>query len=146
MPKTFNPFAELDFAKFLAELKLPGVDFDQLGASYRKNLEAISAASQIAVEGTQSVVMRQGEILRESMDEYAKLLRQYGAPGSAEEAASKHAEAVKRTFEATLAHMREIGEMIAKTNQESLEILNKRVSELLDEVKSVAAKKTKAVA
>jgi len=146
MAKTFNPFGELDFTKFLNELKLPGVDFDQLGTSYRKNLEAMSAASQVAVEGTQSVVVRQSEILRESMEEYAKLLRQYGSPASAEEAAAKHAETVKRTFEATLAHMREIGEMIAKTNQESLEILNKRVSELLEEVKGLAAKKHKAAA
>jgi phasin family protein len=147
MPKQFNPFGELDFSKFMTELKMPGVDFDQVAAAYRKNLEAMTTASQVAVEGAQSVVMRQSEILRESMEEYAKLLRQYASPSSAEEAASMHAEAAKRTFEATLGHMREIGEMITKTNQESLEILNKRVSELLGEVKALATKKaTKAAA
>jgi len=141
MSKPFNPFAELDFSKFMAELKIPGVDFDQVASTYRKNLEAMTTASQVAVEGAQSVVKRQAELLRESMEEYAQLMRQYSTPASAEEAASKHAEAAKRTFEATLAHMREIGEMIAKTNQESLEIINKRVSELLDEVKALATKK-----
>ena len=147
MAKQFNPFGELDFSKFMTELKMPGVDFDQVAAAYRKNLEAMTTASQVAVEGAQSVVMRQSEILRESMEEYAKLLRQYASPSSAEEAASMHAEAAKRTFEATLGHMREIGEMITKTNQESLEILNKRVSELLNEVKTLATKKaTKAAA
>ncbi len=30
MSKPFNPFAELDFSKFMAELKIPGVDFDQV--------------------------------------------------------------------------------------------------------------------
>jgi phasin family protein len=141
MPKPFNPFGELDFSKFMTDLKMPGVDFDQVGASYRKNLEAMTTASQVAVEGAQSIVMRQSEIMRESMEEYAKLLSQYASPASAEEAASKHAEAAKRTFESTLTNMREIGEMITKTNQESLEILNKRVSELLDEVKALATKK-----
>ncbi|MGO8868402.1 MAG: phasin family protein [Alphaproteobacteria bacterium] len=141
MSKPFNPFAELDFSKFMAELKIPGVDFDQVASTYRKNLEAMTTASQVAVEGAQSVVKRQAELLRESMEEYAQLMRQYSTPASAEEAASKHADAAKRTFEATLAHMREISEMIAKTNQDSLEIINKRVSELLDEVKAMATKK-----
>ncbi|MFI4986025.1 MAG: phasin family protein [Alphaproteobacteria bacterium] len=146
MSKPYNPFGELDFSKFMSELKVPGFDLDQLAVSYRKNVEAITSASQVAVEGAQSVVKRQAEMLRESMEDYAKLLREYASPASPEEAASKHAEAAKRTFEATLAHMREISGLIAKTNNESLELLNKRVSELLDEVKTMAKAKTKAAA
>lgn len=144
MPKSFSPFAELDFSKFMSEFKMPGLDFDQFATSYRKNLEAMTSASQVAVEGAQLVVKRQAELLQETMEEYAQLLRQYSAPASAEEAASKHVDAAKRTFEATLNHMREISDMIAKTNQDSAEIINKRISELLEEVRSLTAKKAKA--
>jgi len=142
MPKSFNPFAELDFSKFMTEFKMPGVDFDQVTSTYRKNLEAMTAASQISVEGAQKVIKRQAELLQQTMEEYAQLLRQYSTPAAAEEAASKHVEAAKRTFEATLNHMREISDMIAKTNQESAEVINKRISELLEEVRALAAKST----
>lgn len=144
MPKPFNPFGELDFSKLMSELKMPGVDLNQVATSYRKNVEALTSASQVAVEGMQSVVKRQSEILRDSMEQYATLLREFAAPGSAEEAASKNAEIAKQTFETTLAHMREISELIAKANNESLEVINKRVSEMLDEVKALGKRKSKA--
>ena len=51
MSKAFNPFGEFDFTKYMAELKMPGVDIDQFATAYRRNLEAIASASQIAVEG-----------------------------------------------------------------------------------------------
>jgi phasin family protein len=144
MSKPFNPFAEFDFTKYVTELKVPGVDIDQLATAYRKNVEAIASASQVAVEGMQSVVKRQTEIARQSMEDYAKLLRELTAPATPEEAASRHADAAKRTFETTLAHMREISELIAKANQESLEVINKRVSEMLEEVQALAKKHAKA--
>ncbi len=146
MSKPFSPFGELDFSKYMSELKFPGVDLDQLANSYRKNIEAFTSASQVAVEGAQSVAKRQAEILRETMEEYGKLLREYSAPANAEEAAAKQAETAKRTFEATLTHMREISDMIAKTNNQSLELINKRVSELLEEVRAMTKPKTKAAA
>lgn len=143
MAKPFNPFGELDFSKLMGELKMPGVDLNQVAMSYRKNVEALTSASQVAVEGMQSVVKRQTEILRESMEEYAQLMREFSAPGSPEEAASRNAEVAKHTFETTLAHMREISELIAKTNNESLGVINKRVAEMLDEVKAFGKKKGK---
>jgi|SRR5208282_2537403 len=141
MNKAYHPFGEVDFTKFMAELKVPGLNVEQVADSYRKNVEALTEASQAAVEGLQAVVKRQTEILRESMEEYAILLRTYGAPTTPEEAASKQAELAKHTFENTLAHMKEIGELIHKANSDSLEVINKRVSEMLDEVKALSAKK-----
>jgi phasin family protein len=139
-----NPFAEVDLTKIMSEFKLPGMDMGQVADSYRKNVEAIASASQLAVEGMQAVVKRQTEILRESVEDYSRLLRDFATPASAEEAASKQAELAKHTFETALAHMREISEMIAKANNESLEVLNKRVSAMLDEVKVLAKKTSKA--
>ncbi|HYB10917.1 MAG TPA: phasin family protein [Alphaproteobacteria bacterium] len=141
MDKAYNPFGEIDFTKFMAELKVPGLNVEQVADSYRKNVEALTAASQAAVEGMQAVVRRQTEIMRESMEEYAALLRSYGTPTTPEQAASKQAELAKHTFENTFAHMKEIGELIAKANSDSLDVINRRVSEMLEEVKTLTAKK-----
>jgi phasin family protein len=141
MAKTFPPFPEMDFSKFMAELKLPSIDVNALTTSYRKNVEAMTAAAQVAGEGMQAVVKRQAEILREQVEEYAQLMRDFGTPASAEEAAAKQAELAKHSFETALVHLRELTQMIAKANSESLEVLNKRVSEMLEELKALTAKK-----
>lgn len=141
-----NPFAEIDFAKFMAELKMPGIAVDQIADSYCKNVEALTSASQVAIEGMQAIVKRQSEILRDSMEEYAQLLHDFSAPASPDEATSKQADLAKHTFETTLVHMREIGAMIAKANNDSLEVLNKRISAMLDEIKALANNKKKSKA
>ncbi|HUC63221.1 MAG TPA: phasin family protein [Alphaproteobacteria bacterium] len=136
-----NPFADIDYTKMFAEFKMPGINTDLVAESYRKNVEAISAASQVAIEGMQAVIKRQSEILRESVEEYAQLLRGYTAPTSPEEAAAKQAELAKHAYETTLAHLKELSDLIAKSNADSIELLNKRIGEMLDEVKGLAAKK-----
>ena len=136
-----NPFADIDYTKMFTEFKMPGINTDLVAESYRKNVEAISAASQVAIEGMQAVIKRQSEILRESVEEYAQLLRGYTAPTSPEEAAAKQAELAKHAYETTLAHLKELSDLIAKSNADSIELLNKRIGEMLDEVKGLAAKK-----
>ncbi len=141
MAKSVSAFPNVDFSKLMAQLKMPSVDAGQVAASYRKNVEAITSASQVAIAGMQAVSQRQAEILRESMEEYMRLLRELSSPASAQEAASKQAERARHAFETMLDHMREISEMITKTNNESLEVINKRVSEMLAEFKALAGKK-----
>jgi phasin family protein len=143
MNKPFSPFGDVDFGKLMGEFKMPGLATEAMVGAYRKNIEALTSASQVAVEGMQAVVKRQAEILRESMDEYARIVRDFSAPSSAEDAAAKQAELAKHTFETTLVHMRELGDMIAKTNKDSLEVLNHRIAEMMEEFKRSAKKATK---
>ena len=141
MIKNFAPFAEMDFTKYFSELKVPGFNPEQLAESYRKNLEAFATASQYAVEGAQAVAKRQAEILRDSFEEYSKLVRGLSAPASAEEAAAKQAEFAKQSFETSLARVRELSEIITKSSNASIEVLNRRVAEMLEEIKALTPKK-----
>lgn len=138
---TGNPFFDLDLGKMLGEFpRVPGVDVDAIMASQRKNLEAVTAANQLAVEGLQAVMRRQAEIMRQSVEEAGGIVNDLIAVGTPEEKAAKQAELVKATFEKTLANIRELSEMVAKSNSEAADVLSKRVSESLDELKSQIAK------
>ena len=63
-----NPFFDVDVSKFadvsklISEFKLPGVDVEFALASQQKNIQALTAANQLALEGFQAVVRRQSEI------------------------------------------------------------------------------------
>ena len=140
---TGNPFLDFDISKALGEIKMPGLDMDSIIATQRKNIEAVTAANQLAVEGLQAVIRRQTEILRQTLEEAGSAATEVIAAGSPEEKASKQAELVKAAFERTLANARELAEMVAKSNTEAADVLAKRVSESLEEVKSAISGKAK---
>jgi phasin family protein len=132
----------MDISKLTADYKLPGVDMDQLLVAQRKNIEALTAANQLAFEGMQAVLRRQTEILRQSMEQASSMVTELMATGAPEDKVAKNAELAKVAFEKALANMRELAEMVAKSNAEAAEVISKRVSESLDELK-VAVQKAK---
>ncbi|CDH46308.1 MAG: phasin family protein [Candidatus Competibacteraceae bacterium] len=147
----FNPFANVDFAKFdmnkfdmskmLGDLKIPGFDMEAAVAAQRKNIEALTAANQTAVQGMQAVAQRQAEILSQAMSEVSAVVQQLSSAGSnPQEMTAKQAELARKGFEQALANARELAEMVSKSNTEAFAIINKRVTESLQELKSLVVK------
>jgi phasin family protein len=130
------PFLENDFTKIFSEFKIPGFDMQALVATQRRNIEAVSAANQLAVEGVQAVMRRQGEILRQMVEESSTVLRDMMAAGAPEQKIAQQTELVKTAFEKALANLRELTEMVAKSNTEAADVLTKRIGESLTELKA----------
>jgi len=128
------------FQQFMQQYKLPGVDVDALMAGQRKNMEALTNANRVAFEGVQAVARRQSEILKETMDEATKAVEAISKSGSPPEAAAKQAEVAKDAFERALANMRELAEMVAKSQEEASTHVHARVSQSLDEFKNQVSK------
>ncbi|MBX9596211.1 MAG: phasin family protein, partial [Roseomonas sp.] len=56
-----------EMMKMLAEFRLPAMpDMEGLAQAQRRNLEALSAANRIALEGAQAVARRHMEIMQAS--------------------------------------------------------------------------------
>ncbi len=137
-----NPFANFDFSKFdptkmLGDLKLPGVDMEAMMAAQRKNIEAVVSANKVAIEGMQAVAKRQAEILAEYMGTFTSTAQQLAGSGSPQEMTGKQAELVKDAMEKALTNMRELAEMVGKSNTEAFEVINNRVHESLNELKGM---------
>lgn len=154
MAKSGNPFFDVDFSeifdprkfsemfdpqKFGESFKLPGVESQALLATQQKNLEAMTQANRIAFEGMQAVAQRQVEIMREAMEETSRSLNAIADAKSPEERFTKQVDVAKQTFEKALANLREIAEMNAKSNAEAMELINKRLSETMEEFKKAFA-------
>lgn len=145
--KPNNPFGDFDFSKMMdasklmKDFKLPGVDVEAVVSSQRRNLEALTAANQLAIEGMQAVAKRQTEILRQMMEEASQAVRDVMAAGSPEDKAARQTELVKDAFKRAIGNMRELAEMVSKSQGEAFEVINKRVTDSLDEIKGAVAKK-----
>jgi len=137
----FNPFKDLDVTKMMADMKLPVVGFDTVVEAQRKNIEALTAANQTAFEGFQALFQRQAEIVRTSVEEMTKATSDLWATVSPEEKAAKQADLVKKGYESAIANLREAIDMLAKTNTQAADLINKRVGESLDEMKVAVAKR-----
>ncbi|WP_200343822.1 phasin family protein [Rhodovibrio sodomensis] len=139
--KTGNPFLDQNFTemfdprKYMDQFQVPGLDNKGFMEAHRKNIEALTEANRVAFEGAQAMARRQTEIVREAMDEAAKAMTQVQGAGSNEERVAKQTEIAKNTFETALKHARELAEMSAKSQNEALELLNKRVAESFDEMR-----------
>jgi phasin family protein len=143
--KTQNPFLDFDFSKFAdlkalgTPFKVPGVDTEAVLEMQRKNIEALTAANRVAFEGAQAIAERQVEILRQVMTNTVEATKSLTEANSPQDRMAKQAELVQGGYETACANVRELTEMNAKANAEAAELITKRVSESLDEVKKAFA-------
>lgn len=137
--KDFDPTKMVEeLTKALKQYQLPGVNVEAVVESQKKNLEALTAANRVAFEGLQAVAKRQAEILQETMNEASKAVDSVAKAGSPPEMAAKQLEIAKQAFDRAIGNMRELAEMVAKSNEAAANTVNSRISATLDEIKELA--------
>ena len=145
-----NPFAVAmnqaksaaeDLTKMFADMKMPGMpDATALMEAHKRNLEVMSAANKIALEGAQTVAKRHMEIMQQTMAELSETLRSLTTTESPQEKASKQTEMLKQAYERAVANTKELADLIQHANGEALALLNKRFVEAVDEAKTLLSK------
>jgi phasin family protein len=135
-----SPYDLLDFTKLTSEFQIPGIDWQELIASQQKNLAALSRANQVMLEGAQAVMQREVEIMQKAMTEAMAASQEMMTPGDPSANAGKRFDVAKTSFETALANMRELAEMLGKSNREALDVINQRALEGFDEVRSAVEK------
>jgi phasin family protein len=130
-----------EMMKMFAEFRMPHFgDLEGLAQAQRRNLEALSAANRIALEGAQAVARRHMEIVQSSVTELTDAMRGMGSTDSPQDRAQRQAELMKSGYERAVTNMKEIADLIQKSNAEALGTLNKRFAEAMEEVKQMAVK------
>lgn len=139
--KTGNPFLDgdfgafMDFSKFAGQFQFPGIDSNVLMEAQKRNVEAVTAANRVALEGAQAVAQRQVEILRQAAEEATKVVSEMSKPGKIEDKWATQVALTKETYELAQANLRELTEIGVKSNGEAAELLNHRLTDALDEIK-----------
>jgi len=138
-PKTLADFG--DFGKLFTDMKLPAVpDMEAFVSASRRNIETLTAANKVALEGAQAVARRHMEIVQQSMAELTEAVRTLSTVEAPQAKAAKQAELLKSAYERAVANLKEIGDLIQNSNAEAVKLLNNRFAEAMDEVKALADK------
>lgn len=131
----FDPAGMMDRVTKMMDLSsVPGVDMAAVLASQKKNMEAIGEANRLALSGMQAVTTRQAQMLQEAMGETARAAGALASGGVSPGAATGQVELVKAAFERSLTNMRELAEMVARTNEEVTRTINERIADAVDEL------------
>jgi phasin family protein len=130
-----------DFSKMFEGLRMPAMpDMDLMLGAYRRNLEALSAANRVALEGAQQIARRNMEIMQQTMGEMTDAMRGLTAAESPQDRAGKQADMLKNAYERAVAHMKELADLIQRSNGEALDVLNQRFAEAMNEARTIADK------
>lgn len=135
-------FFDFDVTKFMADFRFRPLDVETLMACQRRNIEALSQANQVAVEGMQAVAKRQIEIARQTIEDVTTLLRDLAQPASTEDRIAKNTEYAKQFLEKSVSHGREITTLATKAGTEAADVLRKRACEGFDEIRDIAKQQT----
>lgn len=129
-----------DMTKAFGEFRLPGLDVEAVVATQQKNLEALTQANQLAVEGVRALAQRQAEIAQKAFAEASALVREWTQPGAPEERLARNVEAAKQAFETGLATARELNELTTKASTDVFSVITRRMSQGFDEMRLYAKK------
>jgi phasin family protein len=135
-----NMFAEM--TRRFSEMRFPTMipDGSLLLAAHRRNMEVLSAANRLALEGAQAVARRHMEIMQQTMTEFTEHARELSTADSPQQRAARQAELVKKSYERAIANIRDLSDLIQHSNAEALGVLSQRFTEAIDEVKALLDK------
>ena len=114
-----------DLKKLIEKFQLPSLDIGALIDWQRKDMEALTEASQQASEGIKALVARRNEILRETLAEWQAAVKD----ATSAEAISKRADVAKQGIEKAIADFRELFEMEAQSRNNAWKIVQERMQE-----------------
>ena len=122
-----------DFFKSFSDFKVPSVDFNNVFAIHRRNLEAFSAANQVVSEGFQAYARRQAEITQENVERTLEAAKELFSASTPEAGVAKQTQFAKDLLQRSVDNMRELSEMASKSNVEAIDLLSKRAVETIEE-------------
>jgi phasin family protein len=140
MPDARTPFFDFDVTKIFADFRFRPFDVEAVWAAQRRNIEALNQANQLAVEGVHALAKRQIEMTQQALEDFSTHVREMTQPSTTEDRITKHTEFTKKMIDKGLTHGREVVQLAAKAGTEASEVLQKRTTEGLDEMKVFACK------
>lgn len=145
MPVPSNPFAE--FTKTLnemkwpsfnmPEMKWPAVDVNAFADMQKRNFEAMAKANHVAMDGFRALVERQAEIAQASAADAQATMKSLMETGKGPDFEAQ-LNAARTSIEKATADLRELQDIVAKSQSEVFDIVNERMLAAMDEMRQPA--------
>jgi phasin family protein len=125
-----------DPAAAAAAFRMPQLDAETMATAQRRNVEALTSVCQLAFDCVQASAQRQAQVFRDTAEELLTSYRDIGRAGSPQDQATAQLNVNRHALERGMDSLRELAELIARTNTEAFEIINKRATNCMQELQS----------
>lgn len=129
------------FKKLGQDMKIPAVDLEKIIDHHRKNLEALAASGKAAAEGATAFAAKQRELVEAAIKDIQAAAQNFKMPGSAQEMMAAQTEFAKQAMEAAVKNTRDMAELVQKSNQDAIRIIQDRMKESYEEIRQSFTKK-----
>jgi phasin family protein len=123
------------------QLKIPSFDMNRIMEHHQKNLEAMTKSWQAMATGAGEVANKQRAIVEEAVKDVTAMVQEYKPGGSPQEVMAKQTEFAKKAMEAAIANTRDIAELVQKSSTEAFKIVQDRMKESYEEIRTSVEKK-----
>src|SRR5262249_51467034 len=123
------------------QLKIPSFDMTKIMEHHQKNLEAMSKSWQAMASGASEIASKQRAIFEQAVQDVTAMVQQYKPGGSPQEIMAKQGEIAKKAMEAAIANTRDIAELVQKSSAEAFKIVQDRMKESYEEIRSSVDKR-----
>lgn len=128
------------FSRFGRELRMPQVDVDTILEHHRKNLEALQKSASATAAGATGVFAKQQQLLEQALHEVSDMARDFRPTGNPQDMMAKQAEFARKSFETAVKNASEVAGIMARSGNESVDILSQRIRESMDEIRQAYEK------
>jgi phasin family protein len=118
------------------QLKVPSLDMSKIMEHHQKNLEAMTKSWQAMASGATEVAKKQREIFDEAVKDVTAMVQQYKPVGNPQEIMAKQGEFAKKAMEAAITNTRDIAELVQKSSTEAFKIVQDRMKESYEEIRT----------
>lgn len=136
------PFFGQEFGSFKG-LEFPGINMETLLSSYQKNMELMNATQKIATETAQTLMEIQNQYAQKVFGQVNQQAKHALSKAPLEEKTTHQAEVAKTTVDELIKHLRTTNTIIAQSNEQIIESIQKRFKESLDESSELVKKSSK---
>ena len=140
MADASQTFTEM-FRKIGEQLKVPSFDATKIMEQHQKNIDAMTRSWQAMAGGATALANKQREIFESAVKDMTEMAKDFKPTGSPQDILTKQTEFAKKAMEAAIANTRDIAELVQKSGTEAITIIQGRMKESYEEIKSTLEKK-----
>jgi phasin family protein len=120
-----------------AAMMMPSfLDVESFTKMQSEAIGTVVEANRIFATAAQAIVNCQADMMRDCVEQMTRAFSGLNVRGDPGELASREGAAVQALFEKTAAHVRDIAEVVGKSNAEVIELVNGRMRSLADDAAS----------
>lgn len=128
--------------KMFSQFNMPNVDMKAITESQQKNIDAVTTANRVAVEGMQELMQYQAKMFQEALKEGASIVNDIKVTNvDPADFSKKQTKLVEETMQKALNNAANLSDIVTKTQKETSKLVTERFDAAMKELKdSIPAK------